>query len=1061
MYNNYDNVKAQINAVPPETLLQYGFVQLANDNKTYNCIFCTNGTGKHGHGLTPNSVNGAYLWHCFSCDEGYDNITIVAKYYGLDLSADFAEICDKACEAFHITPDFNFKPKSKQPTQEELELKRLEYSAICIDIETAPKFLSRLPESQRRGLTLDTLRKYHCGYLEEWVSPKIRAKDRLFPNNRPAGSLPLRTPRFIIPAGNHYLARLTVPLETFDTHKREYIQEKPHAGTKYPFGTDFINENTATVVIVEGEIDAMSISQAVNEDVIVPVATLGTTTSDEVKQALIAKFDNTDANILILFDNDDAGKKAAPKLCNYLIEAGYPAVVDFLSDSDEKVDANDILRNQGADVLANLIRAKIDAAQERFNAVRIQLALNAELKDKLAEFETRKGKIEPKTLEDLKAAVDYIKSLTVDNLNSVNATNSKTVDALALCTFYDFYQSVVDDFLSRVTAARNLAKAQVKAATDDNPADISVQNMARVGLSEIKDAISKEVTVVKSKHADYNKRHEQEQARVEWQRKQKQAQNKLQRSIEKLNGLIKQPQTPERDNNIVNLILDNCDWRLGKYGEKISVKPTQANYDLIFTYDPVLSGLIGYDEFKAAVVFLRKPIWNKSVEIFDTWTDSDDSNARIYLRRTYKDISGDNIFLDNLISYATKNRFNAVKEYFEKLPKWDGTKRAETLFIDFLKIEDTPFARAVTIKWLLAAVSRIFHPACTFQAALVLRGNQHIGKSYILERLGGKWFGSLVDNVDDTHAVDAIKKLWIVELKEMAAARKSEINATKAFLERSTDTHRAAFARNAETFKRHCVFAITVNDKQFLRDMTGNRRYWILESPLEEFECQEGLTDDVVQQVWAEVYAMFKSLTVNGFNDKILELPLEFKQQAEIIAKRFTADDGLQSEIAAFLEIPIPKPIIWNLLTPAEKRKYFEHNKLELEDGELCKRSKILKDEALEEFDAEYEKIDRREVPTGKDSAPNLVDVLRGRYYRQETCASEIYHEYFYGVDKRRQIYKIIEALDKMGNWLLVDDYRIRNFNGYGDQKKIYRRTNGEKTTDTVEVENLPADLPF
>lgn len=1047
--NNYDNVKAQINAIPPETLLAYGVVQRAKDGKTFNCIFCPNGTGKHGHGLTPNNENGAWLWHCFSCDKGYDNLTIFALHYGLDIASDFIELCEKVCNDFNIVAD-SYTPAAPKQTAEEIELQRKETEMILADIAESQKHLAELPEPARRGLTLDTLQKFHCGFLQNWTSPKSRI----------SGKYATPTPRLIIPAGKHYLARLTVPIETYDENTRQFLREKQHAGDKFPFGDEFITAETKIVIVTEGEIDAMSIFQAVNDVSIVPVATSGVTVSSELKQALFSKLDNFSPNILILFDNDDAGRKNAPKLCTEFIEAGFPAVVDFLSDSDEKVDANNILLNQGADVLANLIRAKVDAAQEQFLAVKSKIAQDAALKNKIADFVKRKGEINPKTLEDLNAAAEYLESLTVDKITSQNATESKTVDALALCTFYDFYQSVADDFLSRVTTARNLAKAQVKAATADNPADISVRTMAGVEISRIKDNLAKEVTIVKGRHADFNKRQEQEQARAEWHRRQKHAQIKYQKSIDQLKDLIKKPQTPERDKTITNLILDSCEWKIGKYGEKVSVKPTQGNYDLIFTYDPVISGLAGYDEFKAAVVFLRKPVWNNSISIFDTWTDSDDSDTRTYLRRTYKDISGDNIFLDNLSHYARKHRFNAVKNFFEKLPKWDGVKRAETLFIDYLKVDDTPFARAVTSKWLLAAVSRIFYPACTFQAALVLQGNQNIGKSFILERLGGKWYGSLLDSVDDTHAVDAIKQLWIVELKEMAAARKSEINATKAFIERGTDTHRAAYARNAETFKRHCVFAITVNDKQFLRDMTGNRRYWILESPLAEFDYKEGLTDEVVAQIWAEVFAKFKELTAGGFNDKILELPLEFKQQAEIIAKRFTADDGLQSEIAAFLEIPIPKLIFWNLLTIAEKRKYFEHNQLELDEGDLVAKSRNLSGAALEEFDAEYEKLDKKEIPQGK--AQHLLKiVLRGVCYRQKTCASEILNELLGASKDRRQIFKIRESLERLENWTLINK-REKNFNGYGQQRDYFCRVNTKQPAPvTVEVEDSTADLPF
>ena len=113
----------------------------------------------------------------------------------------------------------------------------------------------------------------------------------------------------------------------------------------------------------------------------------------------------------------------------------------------------------------------------------------------------------------------------------------------------------------------------------------------------------------------------------------------------------------------------------------------------------------------------------------------------------------------------------------------------------------------------------------------------------------------LTENVEDSHTADAIKKDWIVEIKEMSAMRKAEINAVKAFIERSSETRREAYARHATTTYRHCVFVITVNDSEFLRDVTGNRRYLILHCNSQMFDYVEGLTKEYIDQVWAEVYA--------------------------------------------------------------------------------------------------------------------------------------------------------------------------------------------------------------
>ena len=272
----------------------------------------------------------------------------------------------------------------------------------------------------------------------------------------------------------------------------------------------------------------------------------------------------------------------------------------------------------------------------------------------------------------------------------------------------------------------------------------------------------------------------------------------------------------------------------------------QENADLIFSYDPLLDKLVGYDEFYRQYTFLKPVFWHKDDCTGEQWKDSDDKELRRYIRKTYQNFKGAELIDDNLTHYAGKNSFYPIKQYLESL-QWDGTKRAETYFSKFLNVDDTPYTREVTLKWLLGAVSRIYHEGCDFQFALVLHGKQGIGKGYCLRMLGKQWHVSLMDSLDDSHAVDTIERGWIVEIAELAAGRKAELNAQKAFLSANEDTRRRAYARRAETIKRHCVFAISVNDEHFLKDLTGNRRYKILESHSAQNEIVEGLTPRIRQ----------------------------------------------------------------------------------------------------------------------------------------------------------------------------------------------------------------------
>lgn len=509
--------------------------------------------------------------------------------------------------------------------------------------------------------------------------------------------------------------------------------------------------------------------------------------------------------------------------------------------------------------------------------------------------------------------------------------------------------------------------------------------------------------------------------------------------IAEIEKLINSPPTPDRDKRLVEIILANLQWKYNKAGKPIYPLRSAINFERLLKCDPAISDLFAFEEFSEKIVMTRQAFWAKSPHVNTEWKNEDDAQLRTYIRKNYADLNSAETLADEMIVLAQSKSFHVVKNYFDSLPNWDKKPRAESLFIDFLKVPDTKFARVVTMQWLLAAVARIFYPGCNFQAALVLQGNQNIGKSYILERLGGAWYGCLSESVEKTDAIDAIRNFWICEIKELAAARRAEINAVKSFIERAADTYRVKYARRNQTFERHCVFAITCNDRQFLRDQTGNRRYWILESPLAEFCYIEGLTDEYIQQLWAEVYYKFKQLTANGFTDKILELPKEIKIQAEQIASGFTVNDGLKAEIAAFLDIPILPPTVWNILTLPEKRKYFvEGNNITIEQSVINRRLKNLSAKRKAEIENYTDSKEYVEEVTLKFTESKAYRFF-GSYIRQETCASEILNELPTANDKRKTISRINEVLGLLDDWKKAEKDK-KDFNGYGHQPNRYCR---------------------
>ena len=672
------------------------------------------------------------------------------------------------------------------------------------------------------------------------------------------------------------------------------------------------------------------------------------------------------------------------------------------------------------------------------------------------------------------AGRDFLQGLTPETLTAAVARSKSTARKLALCEFFDFASRAVDKFWATLDVVKKDADAQIKTATTTGEIlSDEVQAAARLNFKDIRAEVNRHVTEIRKAHKAFqaelecDKRRAQHKARV--------ADDKTTRTqkLSELESLSKQPQSSDRDNKIVEMLRDVCERKVDSFGNEYGFKNNAANAKLIFTHDPVLDGLIGFDEFQQATVFLKLPPWkNNPVCVGTAFQDSDAAHVRVYLAETYDDFGSVQKIDDMLTVTADKNSFHPVKEWLKNLPAWDGKPRAETLFVDFLRVDDTPFAREVTLNWLTAALARIAYPGCNYQTALVLHGNQGIGKSYILERLGDKWYGVLSESIDDPHALDTIQGIWICELKEFRAARKADVNTLKAFIDTAVDSRRAAYERRSKPYPRHCVFGITVNDDGFLNDLTGNRRFPVLECKSARGEYIEGLTDEYVAQVWAEVKAKFlqkfyadgkmiRDLKVVG---KLLELSRETKRQVEAVAEKFLRDDGVANEIQGYLDTPRPPQVIWLTFSRDERRKFIEDKKLYVGGGkrEIERRIKSRtqrKSSINHDVDELYllltpENEGKLFVNAGDGNAL----ILFGTELRNHICAAEIRNECFAPNDKRNNMTRINEILPTIEGWHAGE--RLRNLDPeYPDQKKVFYRDEpppDETNKDDTHNEDAP-----
>lgn len=313
------------------------------------------------------------------------------------------------------------------------------------------------------------------------------------------------------------------------------------------------------------------------------------------------------------------------------------------------------------------------------------------------------------------------------------------------------------------------------------------------------------------------------------------------------------------------------------------------------------------------------------------WRDSDDAGYYNYMELFYG-ITGKEKLDNALLIAGSQNRINDVKEYLKGL-KWDGVKRLDMLLVDYLGAEDSAYVRAVMRKSLCAAVARAVMGGVKYDYMPIFAGPQGIGKSTFLSLLGKDWFSDSLTTFEGKEAAELIQGTWINEVGELTAMSKQETNAVKQFLSKTHDIYRAAYGKRTDKYPRRCVFFGTSNEEEFLKDVTGNRRFW----PVDVGVCpaKKSVWRDLpreVGQIWAEAYLYWML-------GEPLYLPKELEQAAEVMQESHRELSGKEGIVQEFLERDIPSN--WDSLSLMSRRQFNSGN-MKLPEGEtLVKREKV------------------------------------------------------------------------------------------------------------------------
>ena len=296
------------------------------------------------------------------------------------------------------------------------------------------------------------------------------------------------------------------------------------------------------------------------------------------------------------------------------------------------------------------------------------------------------------------------------------------------------------------------------------------------------------------------------------------------------------------------------DWtKMLQKTDKGKFIPNALNAALPLYYDPAFARAIRFNALRSTIEISRNI---PEMLVFDApceWTDCHDITYAAWCQ-TQRIQIGPAIAAQAATLVARRDRFHPVQEYLNSL-QWDGINRLTTWLSTYCGSPDNLYTQTVGRKWLISAVARALSPGCKADCMLILEGRQGRGKSTALNILGGDWYTDQIKDLQSNDASLQASRVWIIEIGELDAFRKSELTAMNAFITRKIDQFRPPYGRHVQTFNRQCVFAGSTNQKKYLNDETGARRFWPVACSIIDNDALARDRD----QIWAEAVAAYNN----------------------------------------------------------------------------------------------------------------------------------------------------------------------------------------------------------
>lgn len=396
-------------------------------------------------------------------------------------------------------------------------------------------------------------------------------------------------------------------------------------------------------------------------------------------------------------------------------------------------------------------------------------------------------------------------------------------------------------------------------------------------------------------------------------------------------------------------VIDGENWQvILELDKQAKVKDTLTNIANIIRFDPNLKPIV-YNELKSTLDVIGPLPWK---QVRPGWGDADLACAKVYFERVYG-IWSPTKFKDALLAVVSAERtYHPIKEYFATL-KWDGTERIDTLLIDYLGAEDSDFVRSVIRKTLCAAVARVYEPGIKFDSILVLNGPQGVGKSTFFALLGREWYSDSlsISDMKDKTAAEKLQGYWILELGELAGMKKVDVETVKSFISRTDDKFRQSYGVNVESHPRtNIIVGSTNSESGFLRDITGNRRFWPVrvtgKGKYHAWELKG------VDQVWAEAIVKYR-------DGEELFLKGAVAAEAYVQQQQAMETDDREGIIIDYLERLLPTN--WDEMDLYQRRSFLGGSEFDsgIQTGTVCREKVCVMEIWCECFGKERQNLKR------------------------------------------------------------------------------------------------------